>query len=81
MIDPDKLLSELSEAARRETAPTLDVRMRVMESISAQKQTLRPDVTPFAFVGVAAALAVCVAIAFLPAWQTMSEPWVCYLPQ
>lgn len=81
MIDPHDLLSELSNAARRESIPSVDVRMRVMESISVSSQIPRPDATPIVCCGIAVALAACVVIGLFPTWQTLSEPWVCYLPQ
>ena len=81
MTDPHDLLSELSKTARRESVPAVDVRPRVMESISVSSQIPRPDATPIVCCGIAVALAACVVIGLFPTWQTLSEPWVCYLPQ
>ncbi len=81
MIDPHTLLTDLSKSARRESVPAVDVRMRVMESLSVQSQIPRPDLTSVVCCGLAIALSACVVIAMFPTWQTLSEPWVCYLPQ
>ena len=80
MTDLHKILNELGECARDATPPNVDVRQRVMESLAIRSQVLPPDPTPLAFCGVAIALAVSLLIAFLPLWQTLSEPWACYLP-
>ena len=78
MTDPHRLLSELSKKSRKDIAPIVDVRQRVMESLAAK--SIAVDIAPLALGGVAAAIAASVVFALLPVWQTMSEPWVCYFP-
>ena len=80
MTDVDKLLRELSRVARTQTLSMIDVRESVLRTLSAQSQPTRIDLTPIAFTTIAVAVASAVVIALLPAWQTMSEPWVCLLP-
>ena len=80
MTNVDKLLRDLSTVARTEAQPAIDVRHSVLETLSAQPQPTRLDLTPIAFTGVAVAVAAAVVIALLPAWQTMSDPWGALLP-
>lgn len=80
MTDVDKLLRELSSVARTEGQPAIDVRQSVLDTLATQTQPSRIDLTPVAFTGVAIAVAAVVVVALLPAWQTMSDPWVCLLP-
>ncbi len=79
-INIDKLLRELSNLARTDSLPAVDVRSSVLQTLAAQSQPVRVDLTQVAFTAVSVAVAASVVIALLPAWQTMSEPWVCLLP-
>ncbi len=81
MTDPHDLLTKLAECARAAPSPKVDVRARVMESLSTRSTVLQADPAPLAFCGVAVALAASAVFAFLPFWQLLSEPWICYLPQ
>jgi ABC-type phosphate/phosphonate transport system permease subunit len=80
MTDVAKLLRELSRVDQTDAARAVNVRARVLQTITTQLRPAPLDVLPIAFTGVAIAVAAVVVIALLPAWQTMSEPWVCYLP-
>lgn len=80
MNDVDKLLRGLSESARSEPARPLDVRARVLKTVSMQPRLAPLDMVPIAFAGAAMAVAATVLIALLPAWQTLTEPWVAYMP-
>ncbi len=81
MTDADEVLCELSSLARLETEPVINVRTRVMRTISAQPRRAALDVMPVAFAGIAVTVAAGVLIALLPTWQMMFEPWIAYLPR
>ncbi|MCA9217780.1 MAG: hypothetical protein KDB27_32145 [Planctomycetales bacterium] len=78
MTDPEQLLRELAESTRSAPPPKVDVRDRVMDTISARSQVLPPDPVPLAFCGFAIALAASVVFVYLPLWHALSEPWACY---
>lgn len=80
MTDVDRLLRDLANGARPETATAIDVRARVLRTLSARPRPAPLEVAPIAFAGVAIAVAAVAVIALLPAWQTMLEPRVGYFP-
>ncbi|MBM4005829.1 MAG: hypothetical protein FJ295_21510 [Planctomycetes bacterium] len=80
MNEVDKILNRLSEAARREAAPQVDVRTRVIETLSVRLRPAPLDFVPIAFAGAALAIAAVFLITMLPTWQAVTEPWVAYLP-
>lgn len=78
--DVDKLLRDLARAAQSEPVQPLDVRVRVMQTLSMQSRPAPLDFLPIAFAGAAVAVAAGFIIALLHAWQTLTEPWVAYMP-
>ncbi len=76
MTDIDQILRELSEAAREESPPPIDVRLSILETLRTRSQPACIDLTPIAFAGVSVAVAATVVFAFLPTWQSLSGPWV-----
>ena len=78
MNQVNTLLSELGELARRESSPTVDVRVRVLQTIDVERRVAKLDLVPIAFGGVAITVAATFVISLLPSWQTMFEPWVSY---
>ena len=79
MTHVDRRLRELSRAARNAAAPSVDVRSRVTQTLAAR--TKPPlEKLPLIFTGVAVALAASAAVAFLPAWRILFEPWAGYFP-
>lgn len=81
MSELDKLLNELGDVARKESAPDVDVRLRVLQTIAVQKPALKLDVLPIVFSGVAVTVAATVFIVCFPSWQTMFDPWASYFAQ
>ncbi len=75
MIDPEKILSELQDVARREATPPIDVRGRVMQTLSQPSQMTRQEFVLPAFAGVAVISAIVTAILALPVWQEIMDPW------
>ncbi len=80
MTDVDKLLCSLSSIARPDTQSRIDVRARVMHTVSFQSQPALLDLMPLMFSGAAVACATATVIVLLPTWQIMSEPWISYFP-
>lgn len=80
MNDIDELLQNMSAVARREPPPQIDVRARVLASLSIRSRCDRLDVFPIAFAGAALAVAAAVLLIVLPSWQALAEPWCAYLP-
>lgn len=77
MKDLENLLEAAGEAARRVPTPQVDVRGRVLASIT-QHATPAIDVAPLYFTAALVTLAASLCFAFLPSWQTMTEPWASY---
>lgn len=80
MHNIDKLLADLSTAARSEPAPSVEVSEQVMRSLSRLPAIVPVDYSPIVFAGAALAIAATVLVAFFPAWQSLNEPWAAYLP-
>lgn len=80
MNDVDQLLQNLSAAARSEPPPQIDVRARVLSSLSIRSRRDRLDMVPIAFAGAALAVAAAALLMVLPSLQTLTEPWTAYLP-
>ena len=81
MKNLDKLLNQLGDVARKEPAPDIDVRQRVLQTIVVQRPMPKLDIVPIFTSGVAVTVAVTLLIAFLPSWQTMFDPWASYFAQ
>ena len=79
MTDVDRLLKDLTSSARSEPLPQIDVRARVIATLADGPRPASLDPVPIAFVGIALTTAAAVLIAFWPAWQALSEPWIAYL--
>ncbi|MBL8871306.1 MAG: hypothetical protein JNK90_16125 [Planctomycetaceae bacterium] len=79
MTDIDKVLKDLTKSARSEPIPQVDVRARVIATLADRPRPASLDPVPIACVGLALTTAVAVLIAFWPAWQDLSEPWIAYL--
>ena len=79
MTDVDRLLSGLSDVARRDSAPPVDLRARVMQTLTRHPQVVPREGPLFAFAGVAVAAAAAMAIALLPAWLAALDPWTYFL--
>ena len=79
MNDVDGLLKQLGESARREPSSTIDVRERVLQSVSLVP--VKVDWFPIICGGVACAVAATLLVACLPSWQTMFDPWASYFVQ
>lgn len=80
MNDVDKLLADLSRAARSEPAPSVDVSEQVMRTLTRLPIIAPVDYSPIVFASAALALAASALVAFFPAWQSLTEPWAAYLP-
>lgn len=80
MNDIDQLLHNLSAAARSEPPPQIDVRARVLASLSVRSRRVALDIVPIAFAGAALTVAAVALTIVLPSWQTLTEPWSAYLP-
>lgn len=80
MNDIDKLLHNLAYQARSEPAQPIDVRARVMQTVSSRNYAAPLDISPIVFAGVSVAIAAGFLIALLPTWMTLMDPWVAYLP-
>ncbi|MCC6507546.1 MAG: hypothetical protein IT423_00455 [Pirellulaceae bacterium] len=76
----DKLLADLSRAARSEPAPSVEVSEQVMRTLTHLPFIAPVDYLPIVFAGAALALAAIILVALFPAWQSLSEPWAAYLP-
>ena len=73
MNDVDALLDELGERARRETLPDIDVRARVMQSVSTV--CVKADWFPVVCGSVSFVVAAALLMVCLPSWHTMFDPW------
>lgn len=80
MKDTDQLLHDLSTTARSEPPPQVDVRERVLASLSIRSRRDPLDIVPVAFAGAALTVAAAALLIVLPSWQTLTEPWSAYLP-
>ncbi len=80
MTDIDKILHDLSDVARTEVLQSVDVRARVMTTISSKPKSVPLDVLPIVVTAVAVAIAATAVFLLLPVWQTMFEPWASYFP-
>lgn len=80
MNDVDQLLQNLSATARAELPPPMDVRARVLASLSIRSRRDPLDIAPIAFAGAALTIAAAALLMVLPSWQTLTEPWSAYLP-
>lgn len=80
MRDVDRLLVDLSRAARSDATPNVDVRARVIDSLKAQSSSGITDIAPIAFAGLAVTVAAVFVFTTLPLWRTLAEPWVAYMP-
>ena len=80
MNNVDKLLADLSRAARSEPVPSVEVSEQVMRTLTRLPFIAPVDYSPIVFASAALALAATVLVAFFPAWQSLSEPWTAYLP-
>ncbi|MCR9210892.1 MAG: hypothetical protein NXI28_21915 [bacterium] len=81
MNNLDKLLNQLGDVARKEPAPDVDVRQRVLQTIAVQQPAPKLDIVPIVFSGVAVTVAATIFIACFPSWQTMFDPWASYFAQ
>ena len=77
----DTLLNQLGDAARKESSPDVDVRLRVLQTIAVQRPAVKLDIIPIVFSGMAVTVAATLFIAFFPSWQTMFDPWASYFAQ
>lgn len=75
------LLNQLGESARKEPPPEVDVRDRVLQTISVQQPSLKLDTVPLVFSGIAIAVAAMLLVACFPSWQTMFDPWASFFAQ
>ena len=80
MTDVNRLLEDLAEQARREEPPPIDICEDVMSTLSVSPRVVGTDYTPVAIAAVAMTVAATAVIAFLPAWEAVSSPWVALLP-
>lgn len=80
MNNLDKLLTDLSRAARTESAPSVEVSEQVIRTLTRLPIIAPVDYSPIVFASAALAVAATVLVAFFPAWQSLSEPWTAYLP-
>ena len=81
MKNVETLLKQLGDVARRESTPNVDVRLRVLQTISVPRSAPRLDIIPIIFSGVAVSVAAILFLACLPSWQTMFDPWASYFAQ
>ena len=79
MNDVDGLLNQLGKAARREPSPSVDVRERVLQSVSIAP--VKVDWFPVVCGGIACVVAATLLVACLPCWQTMFDPWASFFVQ
>lgn len=77
--DVDRVLSKLAEAARSEPTPPINVRDRVMQTVSTRPRDSVLDLTPIACAGFAMAVAATALFALLPTWRSLLEPWAALL--
>lgn len=80
MNDVSDLLDQLGTAARGEEAPQIDVRADVLKTVAGRPVKMPFERLPIVFAAAAVGVAAAVALTFLPTWQLLSEPWVCYFP-
>lgn len=81
MSEVDAILSQLGDTARKEPSPDVDVRLRVMQTVSIQQPVIQMDMLPIVFSGVAVTAAAMIFIVCFPSWQTMFDPWASYFAQ
>lgn len=76
MTDIDKLLTSLSNIAQPLSPPPVDVRWRVMRTLSQYRRTVpqKPVAMPV-FAGLAVMASLAGVILLLPAWVAMLDPW------
>ena len=77
----DSLLTQLGEAARKESSPKVDVRLQVLQTIAVQRPAPKLDIVPIVFSGIAVTAATMLFVACFPSWQTMFDPWASYFAQ
>lgn len=76
----DKILADLSRAARSEPVPCVEVSEQVMRTLTRLPLIAPVDYSSIVFASATLALAATVLVAFFPAWQSLNEPWAAYLP-
>ena len=81
MNDLDNILNGLGEMARKEPAPEVDVRQRVLQTVGVQQSTPKFDIVPIVFSSVAVTVAASLSILCIPSWQTLFDPWASYFAQ
>ena len=81
MKDMESLLNDLGATARREVPPDIDVRDKVLMTLSTRRDVVRLDVVPLVFSGFAVTAAAVLVFLCFPSWQTMSDPWASYFIQ
>ena len=79
MTDVEKMLHDLASAARADLGPEIDVRSRVIQTLSEPARIPPLERTPFVLGGVAVVVAVVGTILLIPKCQSMFDPWSTYL--
>ena len=79
MNDTEHWLRRLGDQGRTEADFEVDVRARVGRTIFEGAASSRADWSPLVFVCCAGTMAAVAAIAAIPAYQALFDPWLSYL--
>ncbi|MEZ6116507.1 MAG: hypothetical protein R3C28_08030 [Pirellulaceae bacterium] len=74
----EKILTELGQHARTAPPSSIDVTPSVMRRLPDVSVSPTWEKAPLVIAMISVAIAASVTLMFLPSWQIMNEPWICY---